>query len=290
MVPGGMRILSKGSCFLNTYYSPFPLAQIQPSAALAKVEEYLSEIKKLEKLKYSEGNEKRYLLNSKIRSLVGLAFDDGSRKIKEYDSEVNFFFVVAGREEPAEEKQQDYLSRLASMKKFLLTYKEELELVMPTPAAGVSAKQVASPSSSGKKTVFIVHGHDELNLLRLEKLLRDRWNLHVVVLKDKPGKGRTVIEKFEQEAQEVSYAFVFLTAEDKITVGEDQSYTQARPNALFELGWFYGHHGRERVCILFKKGGKIHSDLDGINRIDFKDNIEEKIGDVEAELRAAGLI
>jgi predicted nucleotide-binding protein len=112
----------------------------------------------------------------------------------------------------------------------------------------------------------------------------------VIILKDKPGMGRTVIEKFEQEAMDVGYAFVFLTAEDKITVGEDQSYNQARPNVLFELGWFYGRHGRNRVSILFKKGGKIHSDLEGINRIDFKDNIEEKFDEISNELKAAGLI
>lgn len=256
---------------------------------MSRVEKYLAEVEELQKIGFSEGNDKRYLLSDKIRSLVRLAFDDGDRKVDEYDDSVNFFIAVIGREPPPAEKQRDYLSRLASMRKYLLTYKEELELIMPTPPTGALAKEDTKLSSAGK-TVFIVHGHDELNLLRLEKLLRDKWDIRIVVLKDKPGKGRTVIEKFEQEAREVGYAFVFLTGEDKITVGEDQFYKQARPNALFELGWFYGRIGRDRVCILFKKGAKIHSDLEGINRIDFEDNVEEKTSEIEAELKAAGLI
>lgn len=263
---------------------------IGPEKALAKTEEYLSEVGRLKKLRYSDGEEKRELLSSKIRSLVKNAFDDGVEKVKEYDGDVNFFFAVIGKEYSPEEKQQDYMSRLASMLRFLQTYKEELEMLVSVAPLAKTSGATATASGDVKKAVFIVHGHDELNLLRLQNLLREKWGLPFVVLKDKAGKGRTVIEKFEQEALQVGYAFVFLTGEDKITVEEDEEYQQARPNALFELGWFYGRSGRDRVCILFKKGTKIHSDLEGINRIDFKDNIEEKVDDIERELKAAGLI
>ncbi|MCH8069469.1 MAG: nucleotide-binding protein, partial [Candidatus Marinimicrobia bacterium] len=141
------------------------------------------------------------------------------------------------------------------------------------------------------RTVFIVHGHDEANTLRLEKLLGDHWNLEPIVLRDRPGKGRTLIEKFEQEAKQSAYAFVLFTPDDLIDVPQSgESYTQARPNVIFELGWFYGRLSRERVCILFKKGTKIPSDLGGINRIEYSESIEEKILDIEKELKAAGLL
>jgi len=39
------------------------------------------------------------------------------------------------------------------------------------------------------------------------------------------------------------------------------------------------------VCILFKKGTKIHPDLDGIMRIEFDDSVEEKILDVEKKIK-----
>jgi predicted nucleotide-binding protein len=41
---------------------------------------------------------------------------------------------------------------------------------------------------------------------------------------------------------------------------------------------------------LFKKGTKIHSDLDGIMRIEFAENVEEILPKLEKELKEAGLI
>ena len=67
-------------------------------------------------------------------------------------------------------------------------------------------------------------------------------------------------------------------------------YNQARPNVIFELGWFYGRLGRDRVCILYRKGTSIPSDLGGIGRGEFTDSVEEKIIEIEAELEAAGLL
>jgi predicted nucleotide-binding protein len=109
------------------------------------------------------------------------------------------------------------------------------------------------------KDVFIIHGRDENNALRLKKLLR-KWSLNGIMLKLRPGGGKTIIEKFEMEARKARYAFAILTPDD--TIGYlSRKYKQARPNVFFELGWFYGKIGRDNVCILFKKGGRIHSDL-----------------------------
>ena len=146
----------------------------------------------------------------------------------------------------------------------------------------------SDPLKKSRK-VFIIHGHDELNLMRLDNLLQDRFYLDTIILKEKPGKGRTLIEKFEQEAPKASYAFVIFTPDDLIEVKKTK-YTQARPNVIFELGWFYGRLRRERVCILFKKGTKIPSDLEGITRVEFENSIEEKVIDIENELKEAGLL
>ena len=137
--------------------------------------------------------------------------------------------------------------------------------------------------------VFIVHGHDDANLLRLERLLKDKWRLEPIVLTDRPGRGRTIIEKFESEAPSADFAFVLLTPDDIVEV-RDERYAQARPNVIFELGWFYGHIGREKTCVLRKGDSYIPSDLDGIGRIDFGESIEEAIPEIERELAAANLI
>lgn len=148
--------------------------------------------------------------------------------------------------------------------------------------------------SSNKKNgdtqkVFIVHGHDERNLRRLRDLLRTRWGINPIVMSSQPGKGRTLIEKFEEEAQQTAYAIVLMTPDDLIQL-ERGDYTQARPNVIFELGWFYGRLGRSKVCILFKRGNRIHSDLDGISRIEFAESVAETRDELERELLDAGVL
>jgi len=176
---------------------------------------------------------------------------------------------------------------------FLLALMEEIkgrpEEFYSSLATDLSVSPWERQQLTDPKAVFIVHGHDELNTLKLEKLLKDYWHLEPIVLSSEPGKGRTLIEKFEQEASRATYAIVLYTPDDLIETSEI-NYTQARPNVIFELGWFYSRLGREKVCILFKKGTKIHSDLDGIMRIEFDNFVEEKILELEKELKEAGLL
>lgn len=158
----------------------------------------------------------------------------------------------------------------------------------PSPAAVTSqAPQTGQVPST--RTIFVAHGRDELNLRRLTQVLEKRWNLEVVVMRWEAGKGRTLIEKFEQEAQKAAFAFALMTPDDVVKVGEGD-YAQARPNTVFELGWFYGRLGRDRVCILMREGTQIHSDLDGISRIPFDESVEEKVLDIERELKAAKIV
>ena len=161
-------------------------------------------------------------------------------------------------------------------------------LQVATPVEGAREK-IDVPETPATGSVFIVHGHDELNLLRLKELIRDRWRLEPIVLAAKPGKGRTIIEKFEDEAQRVAFAFVLLTPDDVVAT-ESGSYAQPRPNVVFELGWFYGRLGRNRVCILFKAGTQIHSDLDGISRVQFAESVEEVVDQIERELIEASVL
>ncbi len=185
-----------------------------------------------------------------------------------------------------------------------IVYKMEIGFYRTLPSQ--KGKIVGVVKSVETNKVFIVHGHDEANLYKLRDLLKDRYKLDCIVMKWKAGQGRTLIEKFEQEAQDAGFAFILMTPDDQIAPsegivvgignlglpvkGNTHQYFQARPNVIFELGWFYGKLGRDRVCILSKEKTEIHSDLKGISQIIFNQSVEEKILDIEAELRAAGLI
>jgi predicted nucleotide-binding protein len=119
--------------------------------------------------------------------------------------------------------------------------------------------------------------------------LKERYGLTPVILSEQASKGRSIIEKFESEARDISYAFALLTPDDFISQ-TGTTYSQARPNVVFEIGWFYGRLGRDRVTILFREGTSVPSDLDGILRIQFHKSIEENVRDIENELLAADLL
>ena len=139
------------------------------------------------------------------------------------------------------------------------------------------------------KNVFIIHGHDEINTLRLERLLQDHFGLTPNTMRAKAGKGRPLPVKFEDEAQTCSFAFALLTPDDEV-IKSGKSHHQARPNVIYEVGWFIGRLGRERVNLILKNGTAIHSDLDGVSQIRFAENIEDKVLEIGNELKAASLI
>ena len=105
----------------------------------------------------------------------------------------------------------------------------------------------------------------------------------------KPGMSRPLIEKFEDEARTCSFATGLFTPDDSIIKSENH-YRQARPNVIYEVGWFVGRLGKERVTLLLKDGTNIHSDLDGVSRIPFSENVEDKFLNIQKELKAAKLI
>lgn len=177
---------------------------------------------------------------------------------------------------------------------FLVSLKDELDqhpgdVVSPVTVPDAGRAPLGGGPGPDANTVFIIHGHDEANLLRLEKHLGKRWNLTPIVMRGEAGKGRTLIEKFEQEAAPAGFAIALLTPDDLVKAG-DTEYGQPRPNVVFELGWFCGRLGRSNVCILMRKGTRIHSDLEGISRIEFTDSVEEKVIEIETELKEAKLL
>lgn len=152
-------------------------------------------------------------------------------------------------------------------------------------------KKVMEKGIRNSKKVFIIHGHNEAKRRELETLLKDRFNLIPVVLLEQPDQGLTIIEKFEKYASDCSYAFALFTPDDIVTNGDVQ-YFQARPNVIFELGWFYANLGRSRVCILDQASeqSKIFSDLQGVLRIQFNESVSEKYLEIERELKSLGII
>jgi predicted nucleotide-binding protein len=138
------------------------------------------------------------------------------------------------------------------------------------------------------KNVFIIHGKDELNARRLADSLREE-DVTPIVMMARPGLSRVLTDKFEDEASKCSFAFALFTADDLVSSDTEQ-YGQARPNVIYETGWFIGRLGKGRATLLLQSGAEMHTDLQGVSRISFQYDVLEKFQDIRRELKAIGLV
>jgi hypothetical protein len=124
----------------------------------------------------------------------------------------------------------------------------------------VEAKLIASTSTK----VFIVHGHDGTPKAEIARFI-EKLGLEAVILHERPNKGRTLITKFQEEAGTAGFAVVLMTPDDlgKAAAAADLN-ARARQNVVFELGFFIGKLGPERVAALVKGDVEKPSDFDGV--------------------------
>ena len=142
--------------------------------------------------------------------------------------------------------------------------------------------------------MFIVHGHDHAFKTDVENFLRE-IGLEPIVLHKKPDEGQTIIEKFEKHS-DVGYAFILLTPDEiAYTIDQDSAEDsrrkkekRARPNVIFEFGYFVGRLGRNRVCCLHKGDVSLPSDLSGLLYKKIDKSVESEGLSILKELKAAG--
>ena len=124
-------------------------------------------------------------------------------------------------------------------KDYLTEIKEEM--LVKDKESKVDAQ---TDSSRQKNRVFVVHGHDEALKEKVARLL-EKQGLEAIILSEQANKGKTIIEKFEENSEAV----------------EKQ---RARQNVVYEAGYFMGKLGRERVIMLVDEGVELPSDLQGV--------------------------
>jgi len=151
-------------------------------------------------------------------------------------------------------------------------------------------RKKASEQTIRKENVFIIHGSDEAKWREFKDIVKNQFRLNPIVLMDKPDAGcKTVTEKFELYAQQCAYAIAVFTPDDEVT-SSDVPYLQARPNVIYELGWFCGKLGRSSVMLLLREGTSLFSDFGGILQKRFSKNVAEKTDEIKRDLIAAGIM
>ncbi len=183
--------------------------------------------------------------------------------------------------------QTPYLNGLSRAEPMLESMIEEIEEYWEDDGNTTTAsKDTATREPPDVAKAFVVHGRDEGAKETISSLLQ-RLGIEPIILAEKASKGRTIIEKFEHHA-DVRFAIVLLTPDDTgaLRSKDDKISMRARQNVIFELGFFIGKLGRDRVCALTKGDLEIPSDYSGVVYIAFEDG-GWKLA-LLRELRAAG--
>lgn len=168
--------------------------------------------------------------------------------------------------------------------------KLELELGSEVEALVEIQSEETSGSAAGDR-VFIVHGHDGSAKHETARFLRALTGHEPIILHEQPNRGRVLIEKFEESAAATGYAVVLLTGDDvgraKTAPSEDDQL-RGRQNVVFEMGFFFGAFGRERVAILQESGVEQPGDVQGLVYI----NLDRDGGwkaKLAAEIQSSGI-
>ncbi len=191
----------------------------------------------------------------------------------EYAEEYNWFGmgVVAMRQQSLGEQANELSKRIIQKRDRLTSLVERLDLIDEQP--GVSAQLAAQPvvprvASTDTNKVFLVHGQDDAAKAIVARFISG-CGLEPIILHEQANGGRTIIEKFEKEA-DVGFAVILLTPDDVggIRRGNDfvsdELKLRARQNVILELGYFAGRLGRDRVAALKKGDVELPSDIAGV--------------------------
>jgi hypothetical protein len=135
--------------------------------------------------------------------------------------------------------------------------KKPADPIIPTDFSKESDASEVAP-------IFVVHGHDHALLHQVLRVLERATSCDVTVLHEQANAGRTILEKFEAHAAFASYAVVLLTDDDVGGAVGATPKPRGRQNVIFELGFFFGKLGRNRVAVLLAPGVEQPSDIAGL--------------------------
>jgi Predicted nucleotide-binding protein containing TIR-like domain len=153
----------------------------------------------------------------------------------------------------------------------------------------VTSTGPSTPPAVPTAAIFIVHGSDTMRAESIARTVERATGRETIILREQPSLGQTLIEKFENNAAQASYAIIVLTPDDQGSrKGETTLNPRARQNVIFEMGYFYGRIGRRNVAVLIDPAVEKPSDTHGIAYITL-DDIGAWKGELFRELRHADI-
>ncbi|MDR2691494.1 MAG: nucleotide-binding protein [Dysgonamonadaceae bacterium] len=214
--------------------------------------------------------------------LLNASFDTANSQYTTEYQNAGRSFIFTSNTDIIKEQQDEIKSKITTLESFI----ERLDLISCIESTNSIANLKTEKHSMQTNKVFVVHGHNETVKLRVARTL-EKLGLEPIILNEQDNSGKTIIEKFEKNSSNVDFAVILLTADDEGKSNEEEKYkSRARQNVVFEMGYFTGKLGRNRVLLLLENGVEKPSDLDGIVYTPIDENDGWKLKLVK-ELKAA---
>lgn len=136
--------------------------------------------------------------------------------------------------------------------------------------------------------IFISHGHSDL-WKDVERFINKKLECETVILKEQTNRGRTIIEKLEDETVDCHYAIIIMTADDE----QKDGAVRARQNVIHEIGFCQGAFGRENVLVLKQKeveaftniSGIVYEEFEGVNIKSTFERIRQELEDLDERIQ-----
>ena len=252
--------------------------------AMQRLQRALDEIPALGELTHESREFQKWQRNTRVAidNIFGLSSSQTQEfvNIEYWPRAINLFESNEARDQTAYSRGLDEATAiLESMFSEVDEYWEEDGQEMETPVASATLEQ------TNTNQIFLIHGRDHGTRETVARFL-ENLGLEPVILQEQPDEGLTIIEKFEQYAR-VNFAVALFTSDDVGGLPDDGLQPRVRQNVVFELGYFIGKFGRNRVRVLVKGAPEIPSDYSGVLYIPLDEAEGWKLA-LGRELRNAG--
>lgn len=263
---------------------PAKLSRDELEAGVRRLEKRLEEVRQFDPKAIDAANpsESTRSLNAAIETSLGDVFGYNSYEFKRFRDALFFHYPVSAlvRDPTAHIIEAVTRERTKSIQLLEAAVAQLRERYEQQQADAVATAREGRIDTGHSRKVFIVHGHDDGMKEGVARFL-SAIGFDPIILHEQANKGRTIIQKFREEAKDVGFAVVLLSPDDETTAGQHR----ARQNVILELGFFLGALGPDRVAALKKGDVETPSDFDGVIYTAYEGNWKAAIA---TELQAVG--
>jgi hypothetical protein len=208
----------------------------------------------------------KFAVEAALRKL----FEDNSTYLKEF-RENHWSLWVVTQDTTDDEWADAFLRGLARARAIISSAIREID-DYNVSSSGTVIVDISVPTRGARmaRKAFVVHGHDSEMKEAVARFL-ERLEIEPVILHEQASRGRTVIEKIEDNS-DVGFAIVLMSPDDVGAVASESTALQprARQNVILELGYFLGKLERNRVCAILRGRVELPSDFLGIVYVPFE--------------------